>query len=486
MNHRKRDKEIQEQNEYTPKDGAEKEPEYAETLNEPDGVDADDGNKNETEDRDDAKIQAQKRELRRRRRRRNQIASYAVVIVFIALVAFGIVFGVKLITAESIEREQEQQTKVDELLASEETLSEPKTTETTQVAELTDEEKLDQIVNALIDVMPIEDKVAGLFVVTPESITGVSTAIKAGDGTKAALSDYAVGGIIYQSKNIQSEAQLEEMIDNTVLYSNYPLFIAVQEEGGDVNSVASTGIGTKADSAQSIGETGDPSNAYHAGSTIGGYLNALGFNLDFAPVADLNNTDNSVIGKRSYGSEAETVSGYVASMMQGLSENNVTACLGHFPGIGSSTQDTASGLATTDRSAEEFRANEFQVFKAGIDAGADMIMVSNMSAPSLTGDNIPCSMSSAVVTDILRDELGFRGVIISEAMNKKAVSDYYTSDDAAVLALRSGCDMILMPEDFEKAYQGVLQAVEEGTISEERINDSLRRIYRIKYADKIE
>lgn len=468
MGRRKRDEEIKGQDEYMSYDNA------------AEGSDRMDENKKNASEWED------KRELRRRRRRRNQIAAYAVVIIFIAVVAFGIVFGVKIITSRSLETEQEQQTKVDEIFASEETLNVPDSAETTQVAEPSDEEKLDQIINALIDVMPVEDKVAGLFVVTPESITGVSTAIKAGDGTRQALSDYAVGGIIYQSKNIQSEDQLKEMISNTILYSNYPLFIAVQEEGGDVNSVASTGIAEKVDSAADIAGTGDTANAYQAGSTVGGYLGALGFNLDFAPVADLNNVDNSVIGNRSYGSDAGAVSGYVTSMMQGLSENGVTACMGHFPGIGSSTQDTASGIASTDRSAEDFRANEFQVFKAGIDAGADMIMVSNMSAPALAGDNIPCSMSSAVVTDILREELGFRGVIISEAMNKKAVSDYYGADEAAVLALRSGCDMILMPEDFEKAYQGVLQAVQEGTISEERINDSLRRIYRIKYADKIE
>ncbi|MCD7835423.1 MAG: beta-N-acetylhexosaminidase [Lachnospiraceae bacterium] len=440
-----------------------------------------------TVERDDAASKkADRREFRRRRRRRNQLAAYAVVIIFIAVVAFGIVSGVRYITSAGADMEEEQQTMVDNLLASEETLSEPEITETTQVAELSDEEKLDEIINALIEVMPIEDKVAGLFIVTPESITGVSTAVKAGEGTKNALSNYSVGGIIYQSKNIQSEEQLTEMIDNTVLYSSYPLFIAVQEEGGDVSSVASAGIGTMTDSAADIAAAGDTSNAYQAGSTIGGYLSALGFNLDFAPVADLNNVEDSIIGERSYGSDAEAVSGYVTAMLQGLTENDVTACLVHFPGIGSSTEDTASGIAATDRSAEDFRANEFKVFEAGIDAGAEMIMVSNISAPSLTGDNTPCSMSDAVVTDILREELGFRGVIISEAMNKNAVSDYYTSDEAAVLALRAGCDMILMPEDFEAAYEGVLQAVEEGTISEERINDSLRRIYRIKYADKLE
>lgn len=114
-----------------------------------------------------------------------------------------------------------------------------------------------------------------------------------------------------------------------------------------------------------------------------------------------------------------------------------------------------------------------------------MVMVSHMAAPSLSGDNTPCSMSSTVVTDILRNEMGFDGVIITDAMNLKAISEYYSADEAAVLALKAGCDMILMPEDFEKAYNGVLEAVQNGVISEERINDSLRRVYRIKYADRV-
>ena len=115
-----------------------------------------------------------------------------------------------------------------------------------------------------------------------------------------------------------------------------------------------------------------------------------------------------------------------------------------------------------------------------------MVLIGLFSAPELTGNNDPCTFSEELVTNILRNELGFQGVIITDAMNMKAVSDYYDSADAAIQALRAGCDMILMPEDFEAAYNGVLQAVRDGIISEERVNDSLRRIYRIKYADKIE
>lgn len=430
--------------------------------------------------------QQDRREARRKRRQRNQIAAYMTVLVFIIVLSLGIVLGVKQLTLTAREREEVQQEKVDEVFATEETIEVPEEIPTETVVELSPEEKLDQIVNAVIEVMPLEDRVAGLFVVTPEAITGVSTAIKAGDGTREALSQYAVGGIVYFGKNMQSEAQLKEMIENTKLYSKYPLFIAVDEEGGSVSRVAEAGIGTKVDAAKTIGETGDANNAYQAGSSIGGYLSGLGFNLDFAPVADINSVEGSALGSRAFGSDATVAAPFVTSMMQGIQEQNVTACLKHFPGMGSSAQDTHDGMASTDRTAEEFRANEFAVFQAGIDAGADMIMVGHLSAPALTGDNTPCSLSSAVVTDILRNEMNYDGVIISDALNMSAITEYYESDQAAIHALRAGCDMLLMPENFEKAYNGVIQAVQDGTISEERINDSLRRIYRIKYADKIE
>lgn len=431
--------------------------------------------------------QQDRREARRKRRQRNQIMAYVTVILFIVLLAVGIVVGVKYLTQTAQEEEEVKQQQMDAMLATEESIEEPTIEEPTEViVELTPEQKLDEIVNAGIEVMPLEDKVAGLFLVTPEAITGVSTAVKAGDGTREALAKYAVGGMIYFSKNIQSEDQIKEMVDNTKLYTKYPLFIAVDEEGGSVSRLADAGIGTRMASAQDIATTGDTQNAYQAGSTIGAELYALGFNLNFAPVADLNNVDGSALGDRSYGADADTVSGFVTAMMQGLEEQKVTACLKHFPGIGSSVQDTHNGMATTERSLEEFRANEFKVFQAGIDAGANMIMIGHLSAPALTGDNTPCSLSSAVVTDILRNEMNYDGVIISDAMNMGAITEYYESDEAAIHALRAGCDMILMPAEFEAAYNGVLQAVQDGTISEERINDSLRRIYRIKYADKIE
>lgn len=431
--------------------------------------------------------QQEKREARRKRRIRNQVLAYATVAAFVIAFAAGIVFGVQYLTKESYRRQQQKQDQVDQMLDDEESIEEStkESEDVPVVVELTPEQKLDEIVNAGIEVMPLEDKVAGLFIVTPESITGVTTAVKAGDGTKEALTKYSVGGIIYQTKNIQSAEQFKEMIETTKLYSNYPLFIAVEDEGGSISPLAEKGLVDKQDNAKAQAENGGADKAYAAGSAMGSYLKEYGFNLNLAPVADLNSVDNSIMKNRAYGSEADKVSPCVTSMVQGLKEQHVSACLKHFPGMGSTAQNTDEGLASTDRSAEDFRANEFVVFQAGIDAGADMVMVSHMAASSLAGDNTPCSMSSAVVTDILRRELGFDGVIITDSMSIAAVSDYYEAGEAAVLALRAGCDMILMPEDFEKAYNGVLEAVQSGVISEERINDSLRRVYRIKYADRI-
>ena len=448
-------------------------------------------------------LQRKKREERKKRRFRNQMISYMVTAILILAMAAGIVFGADRLlggkeengqnrqdasqepSRESLpDGQQEKQDIIDDLLADEEEIAvtpEP----TPEVTEPTPEERLDEIINANIEAMPLEDKVAGLFVVTPESITGASAVIQAGEGTRDALARYAVGGLIYFAQNIKSEEQLKEMLANTKQYAKYPVFLAVDEEGGTVARVASAGIGPKVEPAGDIGATGDTGNAYSAGAAIGGALADLGFNLDFAPVADLANVEGSIMEGRAYGTDAGTAAGFVAAMVKGLQEQKVSACLKHFPGIGSSAQDTHNGMASSDRTEEQFRAEELAVFRAGIDAGAQVIMVGHMSAPALTGDNEPCIFSRRLLTDILREEMDYDGVIITDALNMSAVSDYYGADEAAIMAVLAGCDMLLMPEDFEKAYNGILQAVADGNISVERIDDSLRRIYRIKYADMI-
>lgn len=431
-------------------------------------------------------IEVDRREYRRKRKRRKQTIAYITLFFIMIAMGMGAVAGMKVYNEKKPVQEDVLQSSqvIQDIFASEETIEVPEVTEA--VPELTVEEKLDLYIDEMIAEMPLAEKVAGLFFVTPEAITGVSAAVQAGEGTKTALEKYPVGGLIYFDKNIKSSEQIAEMIRNSQAYSKYPLFIGVDEEGGSVNRVAKAGLAQVQSSAAQIGATGDPENAYATGAEIGTYLSELGFNINFAPVADLSNVDGSVMKERSYGKDALQVAPYVTAMMNGLQENGITACLKHFPGIGSTTADTHKGLAAVTRTAEELRSQELEVFKAGIEAGAQMIMVGHVTVPALDEDDNPASLSKAMITDVLRGELEYEGVVITDALNMSAISEYYSSEQAAIMALKAGCDMILMPENFLQAYAGVMTAVADGTISEQRVNDSLKRIYRIKYAGTIE
>jgi beta-N-acetylhexosaminidase len=302
------------------------------------------------------------------------------------------------------------------------------------------------------------------------------------------LNEYAVGGLIYFSQNILDRDQITEMLSNTTSMSKYPIFLAVDEEGGSVSRVANSDIDViQVDDMATIGATEDTTQAYEAGVTIGAYLSEIGFNVDFAPVSDVVSEDgSSALQDRSFGSDAQLVSDMVSNVVDGIEGTGVSSCLKHFPGIGSASEDTHDGRVEIDKTLDEMRQTDFLPFQAGIDAGADFVMVSHATASQIDEDGLPSSLSSTIMTDILRDELNFEGVIITDALNMSAITDYYTSAEAAVKAIQAGADMLLMPEDFKEAYDAVLAAVQDGTISEDRIDDSLRRIYRIKYADKLE
>lgn len=440
-------------------------------------------------DREEFDEEMDRREFRRKRRVQNQVIAYISAVIMLAVILAGAGLGIrKGITAWNDKKEaQELQAQMEEMSANQEdqvVVEAPVETEEPVVEE--EKSQLDEIVDACIAEMPLEDKVAGLFIITPEALTGTDVAIKAGDTTKEKLSQYAVGGLIYAKQNIKSADQLKEMISGTQGFSKYPLFIGIDEEGGSVSRIAESGLADNVGTMGDIGTSGDPSKAKEAGSAIAAYLSEYGFNLDFAPVADVILEGNSIIGDRSFGSNAGDDAAMVSACVEGLQEGDVSACLKHFPGLGSTTEDTHEGMATSEKTKEDFETTDFLSFQGGIDAGADFVMVSHLSVPNITGDNTPSSLSDKMITDILRGELGFNGIVITDAMDMKAVTDYYTSDEAAVKALQAGADMILMPEDFEAAYQGVLDAVNNGTLSEERINESLQRIYRVKYSDKVE
>ena len=401
------------------------------------------------------------------------------------LVGVGILIGYRVST--SIKEKRQAEELVQQMAQQEEESTDLVIEAPPEIEESTLDEQLEEIVNSCIAEMPLEDKVAGLFVVTPEALTGVGTVTQAGEGTQNALTEYAVGGLIYSSKNMIDKEQLTEMLKNTTPKSKYPIFLAVDEEGGEISRVANSDIEvTQVGDMATIGANGDPSVAYETGVTIGSYLSELGFNLNFAPVADIAVADSAVLGNRSFGEDAGVVTDMAVNVIEGMEGTGISACMKHFPGIGSTTEDTHDGKVEITKTLDEMRASEFIPFQSGIEVGVDSIMVSHAVAVNIDAQGLPSSLSESVITNVLRGELGYDGIVITDALDMGAITEYYTSEEAAVMAIEAGADMLLMPEDFEAAYNAVLTAVQNGTISEERINESLRRIYRVKYADKLE
>lgn len=346
--------------------------------------------------------------------------------------------------------------------------------------------KTEEVQN-IVDSMSLEEKVAQLFLVQPEAIVDIGTATAAGDATKQAINKTPVGGFVYFSDNLQSEQQVQDMLRNVQKYSEdrigLPAFLSVDEEGGTVARVASTGrfdVTDVGDMAK-IGASGDVQQAKQAGETIGSYLSELGFNLDFAPDADvLTNPDNTVVKKRSFGSDPRVVSDMSLAVAQGLAQHQVYSVYKHFPGHGATAGDTHQGYAYTDKTLDELKQSELIPFENAIQNNAAFIMAAHISAPHVTGDDTPASLSKTMITDILRGQMGYDGIVVTDAMNMGAVTEQYTSAQAAVKALQAGADIVLMPEDFQEAYQGVLDAVKDGTLTEQRINESVTRIVKVK------
>ncbi|MCH3968124.1 MAG: glycoside hydrolase family 3 N-terminal domain-containing protein [Atopobiaceae bacterium] len=342
---------------------------------------------------------------------------------------------------------------------------------------------------ALLARMTLEQKVAQLFLVTPEQLTGVETATVCGDLTRSALAATPVGGLCYFGQNITGDQQLRDMLSDTLAASKasgagVPAFLTVDEEGGPlVARVAKSGCFDVATfpSMARIGATGDTSKAAEVGTTIGGYLHDIGFNVDFAPDADvLTNPDNKVIGSRSFGSDPDLVASMVSAEVTAFLPTQVLPCVKHFPGHGNTAGDSHTGAVTTDRTMADLESCELRPFSAAVAAGCPLVMVGHISTPNATSDGLPASLSHEMVSGVLRGTLGFTGVVVSDSFSMGAITKTYDAATAAVDFLSAGGDMVLMPEDLSSAYQGVLSAVSAGTLDEDRIDESVGRILAAK------
>ena len=354
------------------------------------------------------------------------------------------------------------------------------------------EGKIQEEIEELIENMKLEDKAAQLFIILPEALMqGVEAVTVATDRTKNEINKIPVGGFIFLGRNLHAREQVKSMMENIQSYSmeriNMPAFLCIDEEGGNVSRISGT---EKFDvpfieDMRIVGQGQKVERAYEIGLDMGKYLSDLGFNVDFAPVADvLTNNENEVVKYRSFGSEPEMVSNMAAALFTGLEQEGVYGTYKHFPGHGMTAGDTHEGYAYSEKTLEELEQCELIPFQKGIEEGVSFIMAGHISLPGITGDHRPASLSEYMLTYLLREKMGYNGIIITDAMNMGAIVKEYSSKEAAILSLQAGADVILMPDNFQEAYEGVIKAVEEGILSQERIDESLRRIFYVKYQIK--
>lgn len=357
------------------------------------------------------------------------------------------------------------------------TTTEEQTADSQETTEVTEEEK-PSLVDETLAGMTLHEKVCQMMFVTPEELTGEDGVTVAGDATRQALENYPVGGIVYFAKNLESQDQVKEMIDNSQKYSSIGLFVATDEEGGVVNRLMDTVGTTYIGSMYYYKDDGDET-AYENAYTIANDMSALGFNLDFAPVADVwSNPDNTVIGERAYSDDYAQAAELVGNAVKGFNDGGVMCTLKHFPGHGDTAEDSHYSSAYVHRTKEEIMADEMQPFRSGIEAGAEFVMVGHLIVPDI--DEVPATLSYKIATGILREELKFEGVAITDSFEMESIADNYSVDDAVVMSVKAGMDMILQPKDMASAVNSIEQAVADGELSEDRIDESVRRILTLK------
>ena len=355
-------------------------------------------------------------------------------------------------------------------------------------------------VEAQLRKMTLREKVGQMFYVRPECLDttihfnlpgGIDESaddireikLQAVNATMKGVNEkYPVGGIILYAHNIKDKAQLARFIPEIRALKGSPL-LCIDEEGGRVARIANNDNFNekKYESMGAIGATGDPQNAYECGNTIGTYLRRYGFDIDFAPVADVNtNPENIVIGQRAFSDDPAVAAPMVTNYLQGLKDAGVTGCIKHFPGHGDTKSDTHYGYAQSMKTWDEMLGCEMTTFKAGIAWGCQLIMTAHIAVPNVTGSDVPSTMSPVILQDKLRGELGYQNIIITDAMEMGAITQQYNCAEATVGCIKAGVDIVLGPQNFVQAFDAVIAAVKNGTITEERINQSVRRILRLK------
>ena len=292
------------------------------------------------------------------------------------------------------------------------------------------------------------------------------------------------GGFILFSENIESYKQMTKLIADIKKTNDIPLFIGIDEEGGRVKRIKNLPDKkvTMIPAMYQLGLTKDTALAYDVGTVVGEELRAFGINLNFAPVLDIySNKDNTVIGNRAFSSTASIVSTMALSYSKGLKSTSIIPVYKHFPGHGDTKEDSHYTLPVIYKTKEELLNLELIPFIDAIEDDAQIIMIGHLSLPEITNEDTPATLSKTIVTDLLKEELNYDGLIITDGLNMKALTNVYTEEEIYIKALQAGIDILLMPTFDINTINIIKNAISDSEISEEQINESVTKILELKY-----
>lgn len=364
-------------------------------------------------------------------------------------------------------------------------------------------------VHAMVKAMPLRDKITQMLMMdlsywdeSQQEEEEKTPLTQMNDSVGKILSEYRFGSVIYFKQNLADTAQTFQLtmdVQNAATANGgIPVIICTDQEGGNVYRLSD---GTALPGNMALSATGNTEYARQTGTVIGRELKALGINATLAPVVDVNsNANNPIIGLRSFGDDPQWVGQMASATIKGLAGSNVIGCAKHFPGHGDTATDSHYGLPVVEKTKEELLQCELKPFEIAIAEGVDMVMTAHILYPSLESDKmlsektgneemLPATMSNDIVTGLLKGEMGFGGIVVTDAMNMEGITQYWTPEQAVVNAINAGADMICMPcsvhcleelEELDRIIEAVMTAVEDGVISQKRVDDAVTRILTVK------
>lgn len=332
-------------------------------------------------------------------------------------------------------------------------------------------------ISKLLEEMTLEEKIGQMMIIhyrepkLDETLNNMLKTIKP-------------GGFIFFKENLVTYEDSLELIKNIKDSAKIPMFLSIDQEGGKVDRLKTIkGISfSNMPTMSEIGKTNDEEIAYGTGAQIAHNLKMLDLNMNFAPVLDIySNPKNTVIGTRSFGDNAEIVSKMGLALSKGLKDNNIIPVYKHFPGHGNTETDSHIDLPIVSKTKEELLKEEIIPFQKAIANDADVIMIGHLAVPSITNSYIPASLSKKIITSFLKEEIGYQNLVITDALNMKALTNNYSEKEIIEKSINAGVDILLMPENPINAVNVIKEGITSGSIKEEQINNSVKKILNLKY-----